>query len=56
MKCRFFFGDEAGKYLWGNRAISRLAGQEIVGKTDRESPWAADADALRVAINVHWRG
>ncbi|HXV80364.1 MAG TPA: PAS domain-containing protein [Candidatus Binatia bacterium] len=45
----FWVKDEAGKYLWGNRVISQLAGQEIVGKTDHELPWAADADALRVA-------
>ena len=43
----FWVKDVDGKYLWGNRAISRLAGKEIVGKTDRELPWADNADALQ---------
>jgi PAS domain-containing protein len=47
----FWVKDEAGRYLWGNRAISQLAGTEIVGKTDHELPWAADADGLRVDDN-----
>ena len=45
----FWVKDAEGRYLWGNRAIAQLAGMEIVGKTDRDLPWAADADALRVA-------
>ena len=43
----FWVKDEHGKYLWGNRAISQLAGKDIVGKTDRELPWADNADALQ---------
>jgi PAS domain-containing protein len=44
----FWVKDEEGRYLWGNKAISQLAGKEIVGKTDHELPWAADADGLIV--------
>jgi PAS domain-containing protein len=49
MPSLFWVKDEEGRYLWGIRAISRLVGMEIVGKTDYELPWAADADGLRVA-------
>jgi hypothetical protein len=28
----FWVKDEKGKYLWGNKTISRLAGEDIVGK------------------------
>ena len=45
----FWVKDEDGKYLWGNRAISRLAKEDVVGKTDRELIWADNADALQAA-------
>ena len=34
---------EDGRYLWGNRAIAALAGQDVAGKTDREL-WGSDYD------------
>lgn len=43
----FWVKDEEGRYIWGNRAIADLAGQEVVGKTDAELPWADNAEALR---------
>ena len=45
----FWIKDEAGTYLWGNRAICRLAGEEIAGKTDRDLVWAKDAKQLQTA-------
>ena len=45
----FWVKDEGGEYLWGNRAIARLAGEEVAGKTDRDLVWAQDADALQAA-------
>lgn len=43
----FWVKDEKGKYLWGNRTISELAGENIIGKTDDELPWADNANALQ---------
>jgi len=43
----FWVKDEEGRYIWGNRAISEIAKQDIVGKKDSELPWAANAEALR---------
>ncbi len=43
----FWVKDEAGIYLWGNRAITEHAGENIVGKSDRELIWAANADIIR---------
>ena len=43
----FWVKDEDGRYLWGNRAISRLAKEEVIGKTDHELLWAENAEALR---------
>ncbi len=43
----FWVKDEEGGYLWGNRAISQMAKEDIIGKTDHELPWADNADALR---------
>ncbi len=43
----FWVKDEEGRYLWGNRAISQAAGEEIIGKTDHELIWADNADALK---------
>ncbi|MEJ2070928.1 MAG: PAS domain-containing protein [Syntrophobacterales bacterium] len=43
----FWVKDEAGRYLWVNRALSEMAQQAIIGKTDLEMGWAADAEALR---------
>jgi PAS domain-containing protein len=41
--------DEQGKYVWANRAVSQLAGEEVVGKTDRQLVWADDAPAIQAA-------
>jgi hypothetical protein len=43
----FWVKDEKGKYLWGNKTISRLAGEDIVGKTDYETVWAGNAATLQ---------
>jgi PAS domain-containing protein len=43
----FWVKDEEGRYIWGNRAISKIANQDIIGKKDAELPWAANAEALR---------
>jgi PAS domain-containing protein len=41
--------DEDGKYLWGNRAISHLAQEEVIGTTDHQLIWADNAEALRAS-------
>ena len=38
--------DEDWRYLWGNRAICDLAGENVVGKRDSELVWKANAEAL----------
>jgi PAS domain-containing protein len=43
----FWVKDEEGRYLWANRALAEMAQQAIVGKTDRELGWAADAEVLK---------
>jgi PAS domain-containing protein len=43
----FWVKDKEGRYLWANRALLEVAQENIVGKTDRELGWAADAEALR---------
>ena len=43
----FWVKDEEGRYLWVNRTLAEMAQQAIVGKTDREMGWSADADGLR---------
>ena len=45
----FWVKDPEGRYLWGNRTISQLAGEEVVGKTDHELVWVDNADALKAA-------
>ncbi|MEM9657366.1 MAG: PAS domain-containing protein, partial [Planctomycetota bacterium] len=47
----FWIKDREGKYLWGNRAIRELADEGVVGKTDDELPWSADAESLRADDN-----
>ena len=43
----FWVEDAEGRYIWGNQAIADLAGEQVVGKTDAELPWADNAEALR---------
>ena len=43
----FWVKDEEGIYIWVNRTLADMAQQAIIGKTDREMGWAADAEALR---------
>lgn len=43
----FWVKDEAGTYLWGNKTISELAGENVVGKKDSDMIWAENAEALR---------
>jgi PAS domain-containing protein len=38
--------DEDWRYLWGNRAICDLAGENVIGKKDSELVWKANAEAL----------
>jgi PAS domain-containing protein len=38
--------DEEWRYLWGNRAICGLAGEDVAGKTDDELIWKANAEVL----------
>ncbi|MEM8843570.1 MAG: PAS domain-containing protein [Pseudomonadota bacterium] len=47
-KMPFFFWvkDESGKYLFGNQTIANYAGEDIVGKFDRDLVWGDDAEAL----------
>ena len=45
----FWVKDEEGKYSWGNRTISQLAGENVVGKTDHELVWSDSADVLQAA-------
>jgi PAS domain-containing protein len=42
----FWVKDEEWRYLWGNRAICDLAGEDVVGKKDSELVWKANAAAL----------
>ncbi|WP_444883091.1 PAS domain-containing protein [Microbulbifer sp. PSTR4-B] len=37
------------QYLWGNRKICELAGEDVVGKTDDQLVWAENASALKAA-------
>jgi PAS domain-containing protein len=43
----FWVKDAEGKHLFGNKVICDLAGEDVVGKTDRELVWSRDADALQ---------
>jgi PAS domain-containing protein len=47
MPFNFWVKDEEGRYLWVNRYLADMAQQVIIGKTDLEMGWAADAEALR---------
>ena len=43
----FWVKDEEGRYIFVNRALAEMAQQDIMGKTDREMGWSADANGLR---------
>jgi PAS domain-containing protein len=43
----FWVKNENGTYLWGNRAICKLAGENVVGKTDRDLIWSDNANELQ---------
>ena len=38
--------DEEWRYLWGNKAICDLAGEDVTGKKDDELVWKKNAAAL----------
>ena len=38
--------DEEWRYLWGNKAICELAGEDVTGKKDDELIWKENAEAL----------
>ena len=42
----FWVKDEKGRYLWANRALSQMATEDIIGKTDHELMWTDNADTL----------
>lgn len=42
----FWAKSDDGVYLWGNDTINTFGGGTVVGKTDRELPWADTAQAL----------
>ncbi|MEM7224693.1 MAG: PAS domain-containing protein [Pseudomonadota bacterium] len=42
----YWVKDENWRYLWGNKAICALAGENVVGKTDADLAWKAVAEAL----------
>ena len=50
----FWVKDAGGRYVWGNRVINRLAGEDVTGKTDADLVWAADAEGLREADRRVW--
>jgi len=39
--------DGDGRYMWANRALTEYAKVDLRGKTDRELPWADNADAFK---------
>lgn len=43
----FWVKDKEGRYIWVNRALSEMAQEDIIGKTDYELAWADNADAFR---------
>ena len=43
----FWIKNRDGKYLWGNRAIANLAGEDVRGKTDAELAWSENAEELK---------
>ena len=43
----FWVKDDEGTYLWVNKALRDMAGEEIVGKKDAELPWSEAAETLR---------
>lgn len=45
----FWVKDKGEKYIWANRKICELAGEDVVGKTDNQLVWAENAEALRKA-------
>ena len=51
----FWAKDEEGTYVWGNKTINDFAGENVVGKTDYELQWSADADRLREDDKRVWK-
>ncbi|MFA0809740.1 PAS domain-containing protein [Microbulbifer epialgicus] len=45
----FWVKNRDEQYIWGNRKICELAGENVVGKTDDQLVWAENAEALREA-------
>jgi len=43
----FWVKDDEGTYLWVNKALREMAGEEVAGKKDAELPWAESAETLR---------
>jgi len=43
----FWVKDKEGRYLWGNRTICQLAGEDVAGKTDNELTWKDNAPTLQ---------
>ena len=49
MPCLSWVRDEEAKHVRGNSTIFQLGKENVTGKTDHESIWAANADTLRAA-------
>lgn len=39
--------DREGRYIWGNEAINRFAGEDVAGKSDQELVWSHSAESLQ---------
>ena len=45
----FWIKDQKGRYVWCNQTLKDLAGQDVLGKTDRDLPWSDRAEAFMEA-------
>ena len=50
----FWVKDKDGTYLWGNKVINDLAGENVVGKKDDELVWKLSAEGLRKDDEIVW--
>ena len=47
----FWFKDAEGRYLWVSRVVNEMAGEDVVGKTDRDLIWKDSAEPLIAVDN-----
>ncbi|MCB0728155.1 MAG: PAS domain-containing protein [Ignavibacteriae bacterium] len=50
----FWVKNEEGTYIWGNKVINDLAGENVVGRKDKDLVWAANAESLRADDEKVW--